>query len=71
MSMVGRRDSGGILERGRRWEFVRAAALEQLLDVSRPARRRLERHRRGELEAGFELRRALNLELWARTFLDG
>lgn len=35
------------------------------------ARRRLERHRRGELTAGFELWRALNLELWARTFLDG
>ena len=34
------------------------------------ARRRLERHRRGELQAGFELWRALNLELWARAFLD-
>jgi asparagine synthase (glutamine-hydrolysing) len=34
------------------------------------ARRRLERHRRGEVEAGFELWRALNLELWASTFLD-
>jgi asparagine synthase (glutamine-hydrolysing) len=34
------------------------------------ARRRLERHRSGELEAGFELWRALNVELWARTFLD-
>jgi len=34
------------------------------------ARRRLERHRRGELETGFELWRALNLELWARAFLD-
>jgi asparagine synthase (glutamine-hydrolysing) len=34
------------------------------------ARTRLERHRRGELDAGFELWRALNLELWARTFLD-
>jgi asparagine synthase (glutamine-hydrolysing) len=29
------------------------------------ARRRLERHRRGEVEAGMELWRALNLELWA------
>jgi asparagine synthase (glutamine-hydrolysing) len=35
------------------------------------ARRRLERHRRGRLAAGMELWRALNLELWARTFLDG
>jgi asparagine synthase (glutamine-hydrolysing) len=34
------------------------------------ARRRLERHRRHELNAGFELWRALNLELWARAFLD-
>ncbi len=34
------------------------------------ARRRLERHRQGELDAGFELWRALNLELWARRFLD-
>jgi asparagine synthase (glutamine-hydrolysing) len=34
------------------------------------ARRRLERHRRGRVTAGFELWRALSLELWARTFLD-
>jgi asparagine synthase (glutamine-hydrolysing) len=34
------------------------------------ARRRLARHRRNELDAGFELWRALNLELWAREFLD-
>jgi asparagine synthase (glutamine-hydrolysing) len=37
---------------------------------ARRVRRRLERHRRGELDAGFELWRALNLELWARAFLD-
>lgn len=37
----------------------------------RVARRRLERHRNGELEAGSELWRALNLELWARSFIDG
>jgi asparagine synthase (glutamine-hydrolysing) len=49
--------SRSFAERG----FVDAAA----------ARNRLERHRRGELDAGFELWRALNLELWARTFLDG
>jgi asparagine synthase (glutamine-hydrolysing) len=35
------------------------------------ARRRLERHRRSELQAGMELWRALNLELWAQEFLDG
>jgi asparagine synthase (glutamine-hydrolysing) len=34
------------------------------------ARRRLEQHRRGELKAGFELWRALNLELWARRYID-
>ena len=34
------------------------------------AQRRLDLHRRGTLSAGFELWRALNLELWARTFLD-
>jgi asparagine synthase (glutamine-hydrolysing) len=34
------------------------------------ARRRLERHRRGDVEAGFELFRALSSELWARAYLD-
>jgi asparagine synthase (glutamine-hydrolysing) len=34
------------------------------------ALRRLERHRRGEIDAGMELWRALNVELWARAFLD-
>jgi asparagine synthase (glutamine-hydrolysing) len=34
------------------------------------ALRRLERHRRGEIQAGRELTRALTLELWAREFLD-
>jgi asparagine synthase (glutamine-hydrolysing) len=34
------------------------------------ARARLDRHRRGELDAGFELWRALNLELWARAYVD-
>jgi asparagine synthase (glutamine-hydrolysing) len=34
------------------------------------ARSRLERHRRGEIDAGFELWRALNVELWAQTFVD-
>ena len=34
------------------------------------AQRRLEQHRRGDLEAGMELWRALNLELWAQRFLD-
>jgi asparagine synthase (glutamine-hydrolysing) len=34
------------------------------------AQRRLRRHRRGEVDAGFELWRALNVELWARAYLD-
>jgi asparagine synthase (glutamine-hydrolysing) len=34
------------------------------------ASERLARHRRGEGRAGMELWRALNLELWARRFLD-
>jgi asparagine synthase (glutamine-hydrolysing) len=34
------------------------------------ARQRLDRHRRGRLRAGMELWRALNVELWARRFLD-
>jgi asparagine synthase (glutamine-hydrolysing) len=34
------------------------------------ARMRLRKHRAGELNAGMELWRALNLELWARAFLD-
>ena len=37
---------------------------------ARAAMDRLECHRRGEVEAGMELWRALNLELWARAFLD-
>jgi asparagine synthase (glutamine-hydrolysing) len=31
---------------------------------------RLARHRRGEVDAGFELWRALNVELWAQAFVD-
>ena len=37
---------------------------------ARAARRRLEQHRDGQLSAGSELWRALNLELWARSFID-
>ena len=35
------------------------------------ARRRLQRHRARRLTAGMELWRALNVELWARAYLDG
>jgi hypothetical protein len=34
------------------------------------AQQRLAKHRAGELNAGMELWRALNLELWAQRFLD-
>ena len=37
---------------------------------AKAAARRLERHRSGDIRAGMELWRALNLELWAREFLD-
>ena len=49
--------SRAFAERG----FVDAAA----------AQRRLAKHRAGELTAGMELWRALNVELWAQRFLDG
>jgi asparagine synthase (glutamine-hydrolysing) len=47
----------------------RSFAERGLVDAA-SARRRLERHRRGELDAGMEIWRALNVELWARRFLD-
>jgi asparagine synthase (glutamine-hydrolysing) len=43
---------------------------ERGLVVPAAARKRLERHRTGEIDAGFEVWRALNLELWAKTYLD-
>jgi asparagine synthase (glutamine-hydrolysing) len=61
--------------RGRLGEFAadvfasRSFAERGFIDA-RAARKRLERHRRGEVSAGFELWRALNVELWAQTFLD-
>jgi asparagine synthase (glutamine-hydrolysing) len=50
--------------------FASASFASRGLVDARTARSRLERHRRGELQAGFELWRALNLELWARAYLD-
>jgi asparagine synthase (glutamine-hydrolysing) len=47
----------------------RSAADRGLIDV-RAAQKRLRRHRLGQVSAGSELWRALNLELWARAFLD-
>lgn len=37
---------------------------------AKAASQRLARHRGGDVNAGMELWRALNLELWARRFLD-
>jgi asparagine synthase (glutamine-hydrolysing) len=47
----------------------RSFAERGFVDVG-AARKRLEQHRHGEIEAGMELWRALNVELWAREFLD-
>lgn len=52
-------------------ETFRSKSFAQRGWVNAPAAlERLERHRRGQLDAGFELWRALNLELWARRFVD-
>lgn len=48
----------------------RSFAERGLVDAA-AARRRLDDHRAGRVTAGFELWRALNVELWAREFLDG
>jgi asparagine synthase (glutamine-hydrolysing) len=76
-----RRDKLGFVTPGGR--FFRGALGELAADVfaSRSfadrgfvdpaaARALLQRHREGAHEAGFELWRALNLELWAQAFLD-
>jgi asparagine synthase (glutamine-hydrolysing) len=77
----GRRDKLGFVTPERR--FFRGALGDFAADVfasrsfrdrgfvdARAADDRLARHRRGDVEAGMELWRALNLELWARRFLD-
>jgi asparagine synthase (glutamine-hydrolysing) len=77
-----RRDKLGFVTPEQRWlrgslgelaaEVFGSRAFTERGFVNAPAaQRRLERHRAGEIDAGFELWRALNLELWARTFLDG
>ena len=50
--------------------FASRAFRERGLVDAAAATRRLERHRRNELDAGMEVWRALNLELWAQRFLD-
>ncbi len=80
-SVRDRRDKLGFVTPERRW--FRGALGDLAADVfSSPrfaergladpgaTRDRLERHRRGELDAGMELWRVLNLELWARRFID-
>ena len=62
--------------RGPLGEFAREVfSSQQVADRGlvdqRAVLRRLERHRRGEIDAGMELWRALNVELWARAYLDG
>ena len=76
-----RRDKLGFVTPERRWLRGRLGDLAEDVFASRSfaergfvdapaARRRLERHRAGRLEAGMELWRALNLELWAREYLS-
>ena len=50
--------------------FASKAFAERGFVDPKAAQKRLEAHRSGKLDAGFELWRVLNLELWARTFLD-
>ena len=80
-AVAARRDKLGFVTPERR--FFRGALGELAADVfasqsfrergwvdDRAAARRLARHRAGRLDAGMELWRVLNLELWARRFLD-
>ena len=50
--------------------FSSRAFLERGLVDAATARKRLAEHRRGHETAGFELWRALSVELWARDYLD-
>ncbi len=76
-----RRDKLGFVTPEKRWfrgrlgdlagdVFASRAFADRGLVDAAAARRRLDRHRRGEVDAGMELWRALNTELWARAFLD-
>ena len=80
-TVAGRRDKLGFVTPESR--FLRGALGNLAADVfasqsfrqrgfidAEAATRRLRRHRAGDLRAGMELWRALNLELWARRFLD-
>lgn len=80
-SVAARRDKLGFVTPERRW--FRGALGAFATDVfaspemrdrgfvnADAAQRRLARHRAGEIDAGMELWRVLNVELWARTYLD-
>ncbi len=79
-SVAARRDKLGFVTPERRWfrgalgvfaaEIFASPELAARGFVDPTAlRRRLQRHRAGEVDAGMELWRALNLELWARAYL--
>jgi asparagine synthase (glutamine-hydrolysing) len=76
-----RRDKLGFVTPERRWFRGGLGVFAEEIFASRSfadrgfvdaqaARERLARHRRGEVDAGMELWRALNLELWAQAYLD-
>jgi asparagine synthase (glutamine-hydrolysing) len=80
-SVQERRDKLGFVTPERRWfrgklgelaadVFASRAFVDRGFVDASAAQRRLARHRSGHAEAGMELWRALNLELWARTYLD-
>jgi asparagine synthase (glutamine-hydrolysing) len=81
-SVAARRDKLGFVTPERRWfrGALGAFANEVFSSPEMAARgfvdadavrQRLRRHRAGEIDAGMELWRALNLELWARAFVSG
>jgi asparagine synthase (glutamine-hydrolysing) len=80
-SVAARRDKLGFVTPERRWfRGALGAFAEEVFATERfaergfvnapAARRRLAHHRAGDVDAGMELWRVLNLELWARQFLD-
>jgi asparagine synthase (glutamine-hydrolysing) len=80
-AVAARTDKVGFVTPERRWlrgalgdlaadVFASRAFAERGFVDAGAARKRLDQHRRGALDAGMELWRALNLELWARRFLD-